>query len=120
MEVTGHPVMYLWVSSDHEDGDFVVNLKEVNDTAGTSTVISTGKLRASLRKIAEPPFSYMGLPWRRALQSDEQKLTPGAPVELIFDLLPVSKVFKAGNRIRINIICDSAPNTPVLIHRCRL
>ena len=113
VEVTGHPVMYLWVSSDHDDGDFVVNLKEVDGTTGASTVISTGKLRASLRKIADPPFSYMELPWRRALQSDEQKLT-GAPVELVFDLLPVSKVFNAGNRIRINIIGDSSPNTPVL------
>lgn len=114
MEVTGHPVMHLWISSDKDDGDFVVNLEEVDATTGKSTVISTGKLRASLRKLAEPPFSYMGLPWRRALKSDEQKLA-GTPVELVFDLLPVSKVFKAGNRIRINIIGHSSPNTPVLV-----
>jgi putative CocE/NonD family hydrolase len=113
MEVTGHPVVELWVSSDHDDGDFVVNLEEV-DTLGKSTTISTGKLRASLRKIADPPFDYMGLPWRRALQRDERKLVSGKPVKLVFDLLPVSKVFKTGNRIRVNIVCDSAPNTPVL------
>jgi predicted acyl esterase len=114
IEVTGHPVVQLWISSDHDDGDFVANLEEVDGTTGKSTVISTGKLRSSLRKIADPPFSYMGLPWRRALQADEQKLVPGAPVKLLFDLLPVSKVFKHGNRIRLNIVCDSAPNTPVL------
>jgi uncharacterized protein len=113
MEVTGHPAVQLWVSSDHDDGDFVANLEEV-DIQGKSTVISTGKLRASLRKIADPPFDYMGLPWRRALQRDERKLIPGTPVKLVFDMLPVSKVFKKDNRIRLSIICDSYPNTTVL------
>jgi putative CocE/NonD family hydrolase len=113
VEIIGHPVVQLWISSDHTDGDFVASLEEV-DATGKSTVVANGKVRASLRKIADPPYSYMGLPWRRALQTDEQKLTSGKPVELLFDLLPVSYVFKKGNRIRLNIVCDSPPDTPVL------
>jgi len=50
IEVTGHPVAQLWISSDHNDGDFVANLEEVDGTTGASVLISTGKLRASLRK----------------------------------------------------------------------
>ena len=111
MEVIGHPVVQLWISSDHDDGDFIANLEEVDGTTGESSLISTGSLRASLRKIADPPFSYMSLPWRRGLQEDEQKLEPGTPVKLLYDLLPVAKIFKKGNRIRLNIVCDQRGRT---------
>ncbi len=113
MEITGHPVVHLWVSSTQTDGDFVASLEEVN-AGGTSTVVASGSIRASLRKIANPPYSYMGLPWRRALEADVQELTPGTPVELLFDLLPLSNTFTKGNRMRLTIVCDSAPNTPHL------
>ncbi|HVN95630.1 MAG TPA: CocE/NonD family hydrolase [Syntrophorhabdaceae bacterium] len=113
MEITGHPVVHLWISSTQTDGDFVASLEEIT-AAGKATVVASGSLRASLRKIVFPPYNYMGLPWRRALEADEQKLTPGTPVELKFDLLPLSNVFSKGNRIRLTIVCDSSPNTPHL------
>jgi hypothetical protein len=40
----------------------------------------------------------------------------GEPIELVFDLLPISYLFRAGNRIRITVACADADNfeTPAL------
>jgi len=60
VEVTGHPVVHLWVTSKAADGDFFVYLEEV-DGDGFSHYITEGTLRASHRATIEPPFEYMGL-----------------------------------------------------------
>ena len=100
--VTGHPVASLWISSTAEDGDFFVYLEEV-DSKGYSHYITEGVLRASHRKISEPPFDYIGLPYHRSYKEDVKPLPKASPVELVFDLLPLSNVFDAGNRIRVTI-----------------
>ena len=48
LEVTGHPVVNLWVTSSADDGDFFVYLEEV-DAEGRSNYVSEGVLRASHR-----------------------------------------------------------------------
>jgi predicted acyl esterase len=44
-----------------------------------------------------------GLPWHRSLESDVELLTPNQPTELRFDMLPISYIFKAGHRLRVNV-----------------
>jgi uncharacterized protein len=102
LEVTGHPVVNLWVTSTARDGDFFVYLEEVDET-GYSQYITEGVLRASHRMIAQPAFDYLGLPYHRSYAGDKRELPAGEPVELIFDLLPISKIFRSGNRIRVSI-----------------
>ena len=101
-EITGHPVASLWVSADATDVNLFVYLEDV-DPAGGITAISDGRQRASLRKLAAPPWEFMGLPWRRSDRADEEPLIPGEPVRVALDLLPVSYVFKAGHRIRVTV-----------------
>ena len=55
MEVTGHPVVNLWVASTSDDADFFVYLEEI-DTTGHSRYITEGILKASHRKTVEPPL----------------------------------------------------------------
>jgi hypothetical protein len=112
-EVTGHPVIHLWITSSEDDGDFFAYLEEV-DKEGSSHYISEGMLRASHRKLHLAPFDNLGLPYHRSFQEDIEKL-PAEPAELVFDLLPISKMFSAGNRIRITITCADKDNasTPV-------
>ncbi len=115
LEITGHPIVHLWVSSTATDGDFFVYLEEV-DAEGISHYVSEGVLRASHRAIHEPHYDYLGLPFHRSHEEDVVELTPGEIAELVFDLQPTSNVFNAGNRIRITITCadkDSA-STPEL------
>ncbi len=102
IEVTGHPVVHLWVTSTADDGDFFVYLEEV-DELGYSTYITEGRLRASCRELHEPPFENMGLPWHRCYDEDTELLHQGEPVELVFDLKPTSNLFDAGHRIRVTV-----------------
>ena len=114
-EVTGHPVVTLWLLSTAEDGDFFVYLEEV-DEDGYSHYITEGVLRASHRKVSEPPFKYMGLPFHRSFKEDIAPLPAKKPVQLVFDLHPTSNIFDAGHRIRVTIACADQSNfqTPEL------
>jgi len=102
LTVKGHSIVTLWVSSNNPDAAFWAVLEDV-DPSGNSFVIADGRLRASLRSVQNPPYNFLGLPWHRAYQVDEQLLKTGEIVKLDFDILPTTYVFKAGNRIRLAI-----------------
>lgn len=108
-EVTGHPVVRLWVTSTADDGDFFVSLEEVDEN-GYAQYITEGMLRASHRKLSDAPYNNMGLPYHRSFAEDIAPLPKGQPVELVFDLLPTSNIFDAGHRIRIRITGADADN----------
>jgi hypothetical protein len=115
MEVTGHPVVHLWASSTAADGDFFVYLEEV-DGQGFSHYLSEGTLRASHRKLHEPYYDNLGLPFHRSHKEDAVELKPGEAAELVFDVQPTSNVFNAGHRMRITLTCADKDNasTPEL------
>jgi putative CocE/NonD family hydrolase len=106
--VTGHPVIHLWVTSTAKDGDFFVYLEEAH-RSGYSQYVTEGVLRASHRALSAAPFKYLNLPYHRSYQQDMAAL-PGQPVELVFDLLPTSNLFEAGNRIRVTVTCADRDN----------
>ncbi len=126
VEVTGHPVVHLWVTATASDADFFVYLEEI-DAAGRSNYVTEGVLRASHRGLGDAPFDNLGLPYHRSFEADVAEL-PDAPVELVFDLHPTSNIFNAGHRVRITITGADADNnlTPrlspapaVRVHRNR-
>lgn len=102
VEVTGYPVVHLWVSASAPDADLFVYLEEV-DGKGTARYVSEGMLRASDRATADPGYNTLGLPYHRGNKADRADLTPGQPVELVFDLYPTSTLFAAGHRIRVTV-----------------
>ena len=114
VEVTGHPVVHLWVTSSARDGDFFVYLEDVSE-AKFSKYITEGNLRASHRAVSTAPYEYLGLPYHRSFAEDIADL-PDQPVELVFDLIPTSYIFPAGHRIRVTITCADKDNalTPEL------
>jgi putative CocE/NonD family hydrolase len=101
-EVTGHPIADLWISADAVDVNLFVYLEDVAPD-GTVTAITDARQRASLRKVATPPYNDIGLPWRRSNREDVQPLIPGSPVRVQMDLFPVSYLFKQGHRIRVSV-----------------
>ncbi len=102
LEITGHPVAYLWVSATLPDADVLVYLEEVHPD-GFSQYVTEGKIRLSHRRTAEPPYNRLGLPWHRSYETDVDELPIGEVAELAFDLLPISNIFDQGNRIRITV-----------------
>ena len=125
-EVTGHASAHLWIASSGSDADIIARLDDVAPD-GTHTYVGVeGKLRASLRATARPPYETMGLPWHPFTAASEQPLLPGVPVEAQFEFLPTSYLFKAGHRIRLTLQfadprstprVEPAPEVTVLHHR---
>jgi putative CocE/NonD family hydrolase len=102
--VTGIPVMHLWTSSTYTDGYFFAFLEEVDGRTNVSHYITNGAIKASNRALStQSPWTDLGMPYHRGYDVDAQPLTPGQPVELVFDFYPTSYIFRAGNRIRITI-----------------
>jgi hypothetical protein len=98
LEVTGHPIMHLYLSSTAADGDFFVYLEDV-DEQNVVHYVTEGQIRASLRKLRPRPW-LPELPWQGCYHADVEPLTLGEIEELTFDLLPTSYVFGRGHRVR--------------------
>jgi putative CocE/NonD family hydrolase len=115
VEITGHPVAHLWITTDAPDLDVFVYLEEV-DSSRKSVYITEGVLRASHRNLSKAPFNNLGLPYHSHYQRDLSAISAGKPVELSFSLLPTSYRFHKGNKVRVTVAFADADNfeTPVL------
>jgi predicted acyl esterase len=60
MEVTGHPVMKLWVKTDAGDTDVTARIDDVAPDGSTRSYQMLGRLRASHRVLATPPYNHPG------------------------------------------------------------
>jgi len=101
MEVTGHPIITLYIASTASDGQFFVYLEDV-DEKGKVTYVTEGELRALHRKISTDPQPYRNVvPYHSFLRKDGEPLIPGEVTKLVFDLLPTSYLFEKGHSIRI-------------------
>jgi len=122
-EVTGNPVVHLWVSSTTTDNDFLAFIYDVDENGNATQIPGTddGQIRASFRALNEPPFNNSELPYHRCFAEDYKPLIPGEPVELVFDMAPLAYNFRAGHRIRLVFSCVAIPRknapaiTPVLV-----
>lgn len=103
VEITGHPVVTLYVTSTANDGAFFVYLEDVDEN-GNVTYITEGQLRPIHRKISNesPPYAIFG-PYHSFKRKDSLPFEPGQLTELSFHLLPTSVLFKQGHRIRVAI-----------------
>lgn len=108
LQVTGSPIVHLWAASTATDQDFFADLEDIDANGKVVKVVATqGRLRASHRSLAKAPFDNLGLPWHREYQQDMVPLTPNAPTELVFDILPTSYIFPAGHRMRVVVMAAS-------------
>jgi putative CocE/NonD family hydrolase len=103
LEVTGHPVMDVWIRTDAGDVDVTAQIEDVAPDGSTTSYSMIGRLRASHRATAEPPFDYLGLPWHPHTEEAAEPVPAGEPVRLELELLPMSYVFAEGHRIRLNL-----------------
>jgi putative CocE/NonD family hydrolase len=103
VEITGYPVVGLFVSSSETDGAFFVYLEDV-DEKGAVTYLTEGDLRALHRKISKEasPVKIL-VPYHSFRRKDALPLEPGKIAELNFGLQPTSVLIKKGHRLRIAI-----------------
>jgi hypothetical protein len=117
-EVTGHPIADVWVTSNRRYGDVFVYLCDV-DPQGESIYVAEGQLRAGWHRLYEDDDRVKGvmdvkpeLPWHgyKEAQWVDGALDSQAPLNLRFEMVPVSWVFKKGHRIRVAIAGADYPN----------
>lgn len=104
IEVTGHPLITLFIDADTSDAGLFVYLEDI-DEAGKVHYITEGIFRAIHRnskgdngyKDIVPSYTY--------LKNMASPLKPGEIAKVEFDLLPVSHLFRKGHSIRIAISC---------------
>jgi len=102
-EITGYPMIDLFITSTAEDGAFFVYLEDI-DEQGVVNYLTEGDLRALQRKVsAEPPPYRMAVPYHSFRKQDAMPLEPGKIAELKFGLQPTSVLIKKGHRLRIAI-----------------
>jgi predicted acyl esterase len=57
LELTGHPVVHLWVSSTTGDANFFAHLEDIASD-GKVSIITDGRLKGSLRALETPPIGF--------------------------------------------------------------
>ena len=103
MEITGHPIVTLHVSSSHKDGAFIAYLEEVSPE-GRVTYLTEGILRAIHRKVLDTGASYRNFgPYRSFLRADAMPLSKGQVATLSFHLFPTSVLIRKGHCLRVAI-----------------
>jgi len=101
IEVTGHPIVNLWLSARAGDGDLFVYLEEMMDAE--PTYVTEGMLRVAHHPKASGPGPYnTPLPfWRSYRREDALDLPASGGAEVSVALLPTSYMFRKGASISI-------------------
>ncbi len=118
-EVTGHPIVQLWVSSTTADADLYFYLEDV-DKSGKAILVSEYPLTAGFAALYDNDMEITtndgvdvlpNLPWHGYAEDDyvDGIFTGGNIVEIVNDLNPTSWVFKEGHSIRVSIACADWP-----------
>ena len=129
VEITGHPLVTFYIRSSSEDFQLFVYL-EVVDPNGRVRLLTEGQLRALHHKISSetPPYRMFG-PYHSLKKKDATPLVPGEVTEISFDLLPLSVLLEAGQKIRLAIAgadkdtfktLEDAEATELIIERTQL
>ena len=101
--ITGNPVISLRLRADHPDANVFAYLTDVGPD-GHVTVITEGRLRASLRAEAPAPFAVPATPWHRSFAQDAKPLRTGEAATLHFEFLPTSYRIAAGHRVGLTLM----------------
>lgn len=103
LELTGYPLVTLFIRSTHDDGNFFVYLEAI-DTQNQHHYLTEGLLRARHRRLAStlPPYQQF-VPYHSFKRQDAWPLVPGEVAEVTFGLQPIAALIRRGWRLRVAI-----------------
>ncbi|MFI6218152.1 CocE/NonD family hydrolase [Nocardia brasiliensis] len=111
--ISGPINVHLNTVHDATDGYWSVT---VNDVApeGTSTVLSTGQLTASMRAVDEAKSARSAngdftAPYNPITLDRLLPVVPGAPTALDIAVIPVQAVLQPGHRLRVDVFAGNSP-----------
>ena len=102
-EITGHPIVHLYLTSTHFDGAIYVYLEDVHPD-GRVTHMTEGQLRILHRKLSNErsPYKQAG-PYRSFKRKDASELKSKEIADMKFTLLPTSVLIRKGHKVRVAI-----------------
>ncbi len=101
MEITGYPVLHLYLASTHADGAFFVYLEDV-DPDGVVRYLTEGELRGLHRALNPDGVPYpSAMPPHSFRRADSAPLPIAQLVELVIGLQPISALVRRGHRVRV-------------------
>lgn len=103
VEITGYPVVTLYVESTQADSALFVYLEDV-DEQGFVRYITEGQLRTIHHKLSNhtPPY-WSGMPYRSFAREDGAPLPINTATTITFGLQPTSVLIRKGHQIRVAI-----------------
>jgi putative CocE/NonD family hydrolase len=110
VEVTGPIALYLYAAIDQEDTNWIVALRDVAPD-GREIELTRGWLKASHRAVDETK-SEPWRPWHPHLNPGP--VVPGGIYEYPIEIISTSNVFKAGHRIKLEIMSLDYPGSTPL------
>ena len=116
-EVTGTPLVTLFVRSTATDAQFFVYLEDVgpNGDAGCCAYVTEGVFRALHRQIStEAPPYVVPVPGHSFKRQDALPLVPGEVAHITFHLQPISYLFRRGYSIRVALAGADKDNFALL------
>lgn len=102
IEITGHPVIKLNLAADATDATVFCYLEDVAPD-GTVTYVTEGLFRPLHRKVKDDAIYKTPYPDHTYNKGDELPVVKNELMELEFDMLPISYLFKKGHSIRVSI-----------------
>lgn len=115
IELVGHAIVTLQLSSDQADGTVFVYLTEV-EADGTERYVTEGLLRLIHRVESDNPGTIETTwPYRSFNESDAQPMIPGKLESVRIPLLPTAWRFSPGSSIRLSLAgadADHATQSP--------
>jgi predicted acyl esterase len=103
LTILGAPQLTFYVSIEHDDADFVVDLHDLYPN-GDVQYLQRGMLRASMRAI-DPVRSRPDAIRHKFDKRDP--LTPGKVYEIKMSLPPIGAVIRQGHRLEVTIMAPS-------------
>ena len=100
LEVTGHPILHVEMTSTMEDPRLFAYLEDVEPN-GTSHYVTEGQLRALHRAHSGPVGWHPSVPNRSYRRADGMPTARGELIALEFDLLPTSYLFRRRHALRL-------------------
>jgi uncharacterized protein len=116
-EITGHPVVTIYINSSAADGIFIAYLEDIDEN-GNVHYVTEGGIRGLHRKISSNPRPHNDveqIPFHSYLRADGQQMNPSGIDTLSFDLLPVSYLFKKGHTIRLSFSGADRDHFPLIV-----
>lgn len=102
LEITGHPVFKGHVAIDSTSGALFAFVQDIAPD-GTAYYLTDGQLNFRDRKVTEPAFDNLGLPYHSVRDRDRLPVRPGEVMDIQLALNPVSWIVPAGHRLCLTL-----------------